>query len=154
MCCVSLVFGWLNDFTAVFAYGTIFLMLLGFFVLSGGAKMFFLRLVATASCLYPIIDVAGEFYQSQQRGFRIQGEVVGSDISQLAGLTGVPESFLALVWIAAGLLAVILLMSWASKKDAEMKVKRSLFRPRFRMKFEHPSYDPNDPNNVPEYVIR
>jgi len=154
LCCGSLVFGWLNEFTAFFGYGTLFLMLIGFAVLPDNARKFLLRVVATTCCLYPLIDVAGEVIRKKAAGFLIGGAPVGSDVTRLAALTGVPPFVIALFLIAVGLGMAIHLIQWSALKDAEILVKYSLFRPRMRMRFEHPLYDPCDSSTIQEYTIR
>ena len=154
LCCLSLVFHWLNEFTAFFGYGTLFLMFLGFAVLPDETRKFLLRLVATTCCLYPVIDIAGEVFQKRAEGFKIGGAPVGSDIMRLAALTNIPAVLLTFFWVMAGLVIAVYLIHWSARKDAEVEVKRSLFRPRKRMRFEHPIYDPCDSSTIQEYIIR
>lgn len=152
--CLSLAFDWLNEFTAFFGFGTIFLIFLALTLLTDEVRKFIIRMVATTCYLYPLIDVTGELFQKKSEGFLIGGAPVGSDISRLAGLTGIPASIITFVWVASGLGLAIYLILWSARKDAETKVKRSLFRPRKRNRFEHPLYNPNDPSTIPEYTIR
>ncbi|HNT36804.1 MAG TPA: M50 family metallopeptidase, partial [bacterium] len=55
--CIALLFGWLNGFTAFFGYLCIILMTMGFVLFRDGMKVFFIRVVSTTCCLFPIIDV-------------------------------------------------------------------------------------------------
>jgi hypothetical protein len=159
LCCASLVFGWLNDFTVVFGFGAILILLMGVGLFPERLKRFILRLVATTSCLYPVIDVAGEFLLEEPSGFVVQGKLAGSDVAVLARLLGVSKTLIAGVWMAAGIVAVVCLVEWAAKKDAEDAVKRSILDP-WRRKiaprpaFRDPLYNPNDPTNVREYRLR
>ena len=153
LCCISPLFGWLNDFTAFFAYGTIILMFFCF-LLSEGIKKFLLRLIATTCCLYPVIDVMGEYLQEKADGFMIKGESVGSDVSQLAALTGIPEIYIAIFWITTGLTMVYVLIRWASHKEASTEVKKSLIQYCRRKKLRRLFYDPEDPDSVPTYTLK
>jgi len=154
LCCLSLVFNWLNEFTVFFGYGTLFLIFLGFAVLPDETRKFLLRLVATTCCLYPVIDIAGELFQRSAEGFKIGGAPVGSDIIRLAALTDIPAILLTFFWSLTGFGMAVYLIQWSARKDAELEVKRSLFRPRKRMKFEHPIYDACDSSTIQEYTIR
>ena len=153
LCGVSLLFGWLNSFTAIFGYGALILMVVGGLVLGEGLKRFFLRMVATSSCLYPIIDVAGEVMQRSVDGFKVRDVVVGSDAAEVARLTGLSEVVMVVFWVLAGLGAVGFLISWSARKEASIEVKRGIF-PRRRPKLGHRVYDPTDPLSIPEYTIR
>jgi len=152
--CVSMFFGWLNDFTASFGYGAITLMFLSLFILRGETKKFFLRLFATTCCLYPLIDVLGEIYQISPQGFVVGGRVAGSDVSQIAEMMHISKNFIAFLWIMIGLYMVLYLIQWASRKDADIKVKYTFFRKKSKNSFEFPLYNPNDPTKIPEYTIR
>ncbi len=132
LCCVSIGFGWLNQFTAFFGYGAMLLMGAGLFWLSPIAKRIFCRLIATTCCLYPVIDVAGEWIRDGKAGFEIAGQRTGSDVARLAELSGVPEPLLAAVWFAAGALAVTTLIVWSARLDAGTHLERNLFRFRKR----------------------
>ena len=150
--CLSLVMGWLNDFTAVFGFGTIVLMLVGIVVLRDGAKKFLLRLIATTCCLYAVIDVAGEL-QAVPEGFEIRGQSIGSDIGQLSALLGVAPGWVAAVWIGVGLAAIPFLVNLSAWADANTVVKKRFRRPRI-WKPRHRLYDPDNPDTIPEYTIR
>ena len=152
LACVSLVFGWLNRFTAVFGYGAIFLMIAGL-GLPAGLKRVLLRFVATASCLYPLFDIIGEFVGPSGEGFRLRGQSVGSDAGQIAQLTGTPVTLIVIGSCALGTVAVVLLVRWAAYCDAGVQVRRSLIR-RSRMKPECQLYDPGDSSTIKEYTIR
>jgi len=153
LCCVSMAFGWLNDFTTVFGYGTITLMVIGLFKLQDDYQKFFLRLVATTSCLYPILDVSGEFFQNAPRGFTVAGKKAGSDVMRLSEITGVSVIVIAGVWVAVGFLLVFLLLRWVSRKDALMEVKRSILQKRRLTAVQYPKYDPSRPGDLPRYEI-
>jgi hypothetical protein len=152
--CLTLAFDWLNEFTAFFGFGTIFLIFLTLTLLPDELRKFSIQLVATTCYLYPLIDVAGEMFQKKIDGFRVGGAPVGSDVTRLAALTGIPASIITFLWVASGLSLAIYLILWSARKDAETKVKHSLFRPRKKTRFEHPLYDPTDPSTTPEYTIR
>ena len=157
LCAASLSFGLLNDFTEVFAFGAVFILFVGQIVFPEGLKKFLLRLIATTSCLYPVIDVAGEFLQGRPDGFVVQGKLAGSDVAQLASMLVLPAGLIATVWGVIGVFAVVYLVNWAADKDAEDIVKRSLLDPWHRRKSAKrfdPVYDPNDPSSVREYRIR
>lgn len=157
LCSASLSFGLLNDFTEVFAYGTVLMLFVALVTFPEGLQKFFLRLIATTSCLYPIIDVAGEFLQARPDGFVIRGQLAGSDVAQLSTLLALPAGLIAVVWGAIGTAAVIYLVSWSAEKDAEDIVKRSVLDPirrRQNRKQLDPIYNPNDPKSVRTYHIR
>ena len=61
------------------------LMGIGIFAFSPRVKLFILRWVATTSCLYPILDVAWEFWRGRDEGFMVDGRPAGSDVAQIAG---------------------------------------------------------------------
>jgi hypothetical protein len=153
LCGLSLLFGWLNSFTAVFGYGALILMVLGGLGLPGGGKRAILRIVATSSCLYPIIDVAGEVVQRSVGGFKVRNVAVGSDVSEIARLTLMSEGLMVAFWVILGLVAVGFLISWSARKEASIEVKNGIF-PRRRPKEGHRVYDPTDPLSIPEYTIR
>lgn len=145
----SLSFGWLNDFTQAFGYGAIILLVAGLLVLRDGGKKFFLRIIATTCCLYPLVDVAGEYFQTNGDGFLVRGQVVGSDVARLADLTGLPEGPIAAAFIAVGVIGVIFLIDWSAKKDSAIEYKASVFHK--KKKFEFVPYRPNDPSApIPE----
>jgi hypothetical protein len=150
---LSLAFGWLTELSAVFGIGTVMAMFFVPLVFSDAGQGFLLRLVATASCLYPVIDVAGEYFQAQAEGFNVRGQAVGSDVAELARLTGLPAGVLALAWAAAGLAVLAFVVAWTARKEADVAVKRSFLRRR-RRTFEYKRYDPTRPGDAPEYVLR
>jgi len=80
---------------------------------------------------------------------------IGSDLSQLFMLTGIPAGVLVVLWTVLGLGLVVWLIFWASDMDASGVVKRSIMRWRsLRQDPEFKRYDPNDPFSVNEYTIR
>lgn len=150
----SLLFGWLTDISEVFGYGTVFAVLICL-CLREEFQKFVLRMVATASCLYPVIDVAAEIVRRSTDGFTVGDRVVGSDVAELATLTGIPPIVIGTIWTLLGLSAVAILVAWSTRKEAEVTVRRSLFRRhKARQGLEHPLYDPTRPDSVPEYTIR
>jgi hypothetical protein len=152
--CLTLGFDWLNEFTAFFGFGTIFLIFLALTLLTDEMRKFTIQVVATTCYLYPLIDVGGELFQKKSEGFLIGGAPIGSDVMRLAGLTGIPAFIITFVWVTSGLVLAIYLILWSAQKDAETKIKRSFFRPGRISRFEHPLYDPGDPSTIPEYTIR
>jgi hypothetical protein len=155
MCSASLLMGWLNDFTAVFGWGAMIAMFFGL-MLPEEWKKFFLRVVATACCLYAIIDVTGVVFGGRADGFSVRGKVVGSDVARLAELTGLPEGLLVTIWVIVGVTAAVAMIGWAADRDAKDIVKKSLMRKKEAKtpEFEYKRYDPSDPNSIPEYTIR
>jgi hypothetical protein len=125
LCAASLGFGWINNFTAVFGYGTILLMFVGAFWTSDELKKILLRWVATTCCLYPVIDVASELWMKSD-GFRIKGQVIVSDVARMAALTGLPGVAIGAAWIAAGLGVAVGMILWSARKDGEGVVRHSL----------------------------
>lgn len=152
LCCLSLFFGWLNDFTAVFGYGAITLMIVGQFLLRPHIKTFFVRVLATASCLYPIIDVLNETVMARGGSLTVNGVSVGSDIYQIAQISGWSQGFLGFLWIGATIPACAFLIIWSAHKDAETTIKRRFFRT--KIVDVQPLYRPNDPNSIREYHIK
>jgi len=153
----TLMMGWLNEFTALFAWSAIILLALGQMFLAGGAKRFLLRVFATTSCLYPILDIGGEMFRLHAEGFRIAGRVAGSDVSRLAEIAHAPPFLIGFLCCAVGLVLVVWLVDWTARHNAEEEARRSLrspllgYRPR-RRKTLH--YNPNDPTTVREYRLR
>lgn len=125
LCCLSLAFGWVNNFTAIFGYGTLALMVLGAFLLADDGKKGILRWVATTCCLYPAIDVAGEILMRSD-GFVIKNQRVMSDVSRLAQLTGFSEGLIGTVWVMAGLSVTAWMVVWSARKESEGVVRHSL----------------------------
>ena len=126
---ISLMFGWLNDFSAVFAYGTMAMMGLGFFIDAQG-KSVVIRVIAMACCLYPIIDVLGEAFSKNTEGFYLNGQFIGSDVAQLTAMTGWPPLVIAAGWLLFGVIAVYVLIRWSVEMEATMEFKRKFFRER------------------------
>lgn len=152
-CGASMAFGWLNDFTLFFGYGTITLMLFGLVKLDEKLQRFLLRWVATTCCLYPILDVSGEWFRTEAQGFIVHGRVAGSDVSQLSALLGVSESLIAGIWILFGMVTVPILVCSTAKRDAEQEVKRTFFYKRNLTPQLYKKYDPDRPQDLPRYVI-
>jgi hypothetical protein len=151
--CLSLVMGWLNDFTAVFGYGAIVLIVIGIAALGEGAKKFVVRMVATACCLYAVIDVVGELLHATPSGFEVRGRMIGSDIGELSSLLGIGEAWIALAWIGIGMAVLPWLITMSAWTDANTQVKLRFRRPK-KWKPRHQLYDPNNPDTIPEYTIR
>lgn len=152
--CLTLTFGWLNDFTAVFGYGTMFLLVAGYFWLSPPLKKFFIRWTATTCCLYPVLDVVNEVTQPTSTGFVVRGETAQSDVRQLADLTGIGETYLAVACIALGVGLTCFLILWAARQDAEARVKSFFTSKQILTPVQYYKYDPKDPDNIPTYVVR
>ncbi len=150
--CLSLLMGWLNDFTATFGVGTLVLMVLGTVMLREKGKTLVLRLIATTSCLYSLIDVAGEL-QMTPDGFQLRGQTIGSDVGQLATLTGLPAGLIAGAWILVGVVAIPLLVRYSARAEANNEVKMRFRRPRLRQ-LRHGLYDPDNIDTIPEHTIR
>jgi hypothetical protein len=151
ICCLAPWFRFLNEFTALFCVGTIVVMVLGFFLLTSDTKKFFIRVIATTCCLYPLIDVMSEYTHQHVTW----GHAVASDVSQLAMLTGISEGTLTATWLLLGLTAVMSLVLWSSEKDAARQAKLSLFHHRReKHRREYWKYDPNDPSTIPHYTIQ
>ena len=124
----SLALRFFNDFTASFMVGTLILLTAGL-RLRPSWQQTLLRLVATSSCLYPLIDVLGEVVTRERSGFTYNGVVVGSDVGQLALLTGLSVWLLALIWITIGAAAVVWLMMTTATLEAQTEVKKSILPP-------------------------
>ncbi|MBX7244520.1 MAG: M50 family metallopeptidase [Candidatus Sumerlaeaceae bacterium] len=151
----SLVMGWLNDFTAIFGYGTLIVMIWGAVYLSDGSKRVILRIVGTASCLYPVLDVAAELFGVAQEGFQVRGDTVGSDVIALARLTGMSWELLGIFWAGAGLGLLAFLVTWSARQEALGEVRRELFRRgKSRRRADYQPYDPSHPGNTPTYTIK
>jgi hypothetical protein len=126
LCCLSLAFGWINDFTAVFGYGTIALMIAGAFYISEAGKKAILRWVATTCCLYPAIDVAGEVWFKSD-GYVFNHQRIMSDVSRLSQLTGLDEAAIGGVWVVTGLALLAWMIVWSARKDSEGVVRHKMF---------------------------
>lgn len=153
VCCLTMAFGWLNSFTTFFGYGTITLMALGLFCLDDSLQKFFLRWIATTSCLYPVLDVAGEFLQDSPQGFMVQGRVAGSDVSQFSEMTGIPAEIVTAVWVVLGLATVSVLMVCTSKIDASEDLRASLFYKRRLIPLDDVEAGLEKSNSYPSYEI-
>ena len=153
LCGVSLAFGWLNEFTFIFVTVTLILMFWAQFYLPSEWKAFYLRMVATTCCLYPVIDVVGEAYRPQAEGILVNGQSAGSDVARLSELTGLPPVLLSLIWIAIGMTVLWWMVSWSARHEARNEAKRSLM-PRHPAKDFIDAIYSSDPTNPPRYVIR
>ncbi len=153
LCCLTLTFDWLNEFTAVFGYGALFLMVVGIFASDDVFLKPLLRLTAATCCLYPVIDVMGELLSDTADGFLVRGETVGSDVTHLASLTGVSEVLYAVLWVVLGTVTVVWLTWWSATREATRDARRSLF-PRKPPQPRHPVFGPYGTSTIPEYRIR
>lgn len=149
-CCLSLAFGWLNDFTVIFGYGTLGLMLIGAFKFADELRCLIVRWVATTCCLYPALDVLSEIFFDHS-GFRVKGQFIASDVSRLAHLTGLPTGAIGAVWILVGLAAVGFMIIWSANREAEGVVRRSF---RCREVDEVMEVWKDDPYNPHRWTIR
>ena len=122
-------------------------------LLSPEAKRFWLRVVATTCCLYPVLDVMGEYIGGAAEGFEVRGETVGSDVSQLSAMIGIEHWLLATAWTVAGFVTVVFLVFWVSRKDAEADVDEES-KPRLRKLRAPKPYNPDDPSTIPKYVLK
>lgn len=152
----SLLMGWLNSFTAVFGFGTLILTMVAAVVLTEEAKQVLLRILGTACCLYPVIDVSGELWGVGLDGFVVQGRYIGSDVIEMSRLVGLPWGVVAALWALMGFALLAFLVTWSVRLEARNEVKRELFyRHRVReTKRRMRIYNPNDPSTIPEYTIR
>jgi len=144
----TLLFGWLSESSAFYAYATVAAILVCPFLMPAEMQKFLLRLVGTASCLYPVIDVAGELIQKQTQGFTVRGQPVGSDVMELAKITGLSPTLLTVLWVTVAVSMVVLMVTWCSKLEATQQVKRSLLRRRRPQPMYHPLYGPPTPDLV------
>lgn len=151
----SMFMGWLNDFTRAFGFGSMVLLGIGAVALSDAFKLFVLRIIGTACCLYPVIDVAGEFFSAGQDGFMLHGRPIGSDAQLFSQLSGIPVGLVATFWIVSALSLLGVLVPWSARKEAATEVRRGLIqRAESRARKLPPKYDPSDPRSIPEYTIR
>ena len=153
LCGLSLAFKWLNDFTAFFGYGTLFLMLLGGFFLGPNGKRLILRWVATTCCLYSTLDILSEAYFVGDSGFMIGNQIVASDVTRMAFLSGIPQPVLTFTWLVLGMGMVSWMTFWSARKEATTIVKRSLLRRDPPMDYVRATFYA-DPTNPPRYHIR
>lgn len=154
LACFSMLFGWLNDFTAYFGIWTLSLMLLLLFVLPDDERKLIIRFVAIGSCFYPLIDIFGDIISSSPSGFKVFGKTAGSDIAELSKILGISKLILGGFWIITGSIVVIYLIFWVTDKEAESEVKGIFFKKKKKRDFEYPLYDPRFPDKVPEYTIK
>ena len=158
LCVLSTLVGWLNVFSGSFIVGVLIILLLGQIVIPAAGKSLLLRLLATTSCLYPVIDVAGELVRGES-GFVVAERRASSDMARLADISGVPEVVLTIIWVGLGVALGMLLIDRAAKIEAAMTVRKSVLNPfrsaRHRMAgMRDPIYHPNDPKSVPTYRLR
>lgn len=92
-------FGWLNEFTMFFGIGSMFIMTLLLFT-PDWCKVFFVRMVASACCLYAPLELAGEAFNLSE-GPRVMGEMTQSDVVQLGNLLHMPVLLIAALLLAA-----------------------------------------------------
>lgn len=156
-CGLSMFTGWLNGFTKVFGWGTLILMAYGAVAFSSDLKLILLRIVGTASSLYPIIDVFGELWGIGRQGFNVRGRTIGSDVMVFGQMLGVPWWVVGLFWTLAGLVLLAWLVPWSAHKEALTEVRGQLIvraKARERDKRFQRKYDPGDPTTIREYTIK
>lgn len=151
--CASMSLGWLNGFSSVFGVGALVILGGGHFLFPSELKQFLLRVLATTSCLYPVLDIVAEMIWVRPEGFQLNGKAIGGDIAGLAEITGISTIALGLVSSLFGLSVVVGMMRWCANQEASDEAKLRIFGGR-RLKPLDPVYNRNDPNNVPEYTIR
>lgn len=117
-----------TSFTSVFSFLALVLFGLGLF-LSPFKKKLIIQSLATASCLFPILDVLAESWSGYaSSGFLFNSSPVLSDVSQLSGVLRIPAADLATLWIAVGIFVAVGMILVAARLEAAQARKRSLFR--------------------------
>lgn len=84
----SSFFGWLNEYTYIFGGGALFLLVIVAF-LGDAVRLFFVRLVGSACCLYAPFEVLGELFRLGGAP-SVMGVETTSDLGMLAQLSGIP----------------------------------------------------------------
>lgn len=113
---VTAVFGWLNDFTAVFGLASIALMTALFWT-PDWTRLFYVRLVGSACCCYAPLEIASELFRMGQPP-QVMGYRTASDVEQLATLTGLPAAGIILLLLASQGALLYGLIRWTCSQGA------------------------------------
>ncbi len=131
----SSLFGWLNAYTMFFGTGALIIMT-GLLFAPDTAKIFFVRMVGSACCLYAPFDIIGEVFK-RSGAPNVMGVETQSDVTQLAALTGVhPVPIaLAILIVQAGILIWLIRLTCSggakqavTREIADGKARRRLWR--------------------------
>ena len=118
---VTAMFGWLNDFTAVFGFWSIALMTALFWT-PEWVQVFYIRLVGSACCCYAPLEIAGELFR-MGRTPQVMGYRTASDVEQLAVLLGLPAPLIILALMAVQGAVLYGLIRWTCKQGARRAVQ-------------------------------
>jgi len=159
LCLASLTMGWLNSFTATFAWVSFLLILFVVGSLRENWQKFGLRVLATTSCLYPLLDMLGEALRPERHEVRVGKYLAGSDVSQLAQMFYFPKLAMGGLCCLIGLGIVLWLSDWVVRNEAEADLRKSVLdhmrrKDISRRRPRDPIYDPNDSTTVRVYRLR
>ena len=118
----SILFGWLNEYTSFFGYGALFMMMVVAFF-SDPVRLFFVRVVGSACCLYAPFDVLSELF-SFNKAPSVMGVETVSDIGQLAALSGIPVFLVGLFVIAGQVAVLVWLIRFTCEHGAKQAVRQ------------------------------
>lgn len=129
----SAAFGWLNDYTATFGTGSL-ILLLGLFWAPSSAKVFVVRLIGSACCLYAPLEVAAKIL-GLGGAIEVQGDPTPNDVDQLAAYVGVPSAVVAVLVLAIQSFILVWIVRWTCKAGAlrVIQQERAFVRWRRRM---------------------
>lgn len=124
----STLLGWLNSYTVVFGVGSLLIMT-ALFPMADTVKQFFIQMVGSACCLYAPLEILGEVI-SRGGGPSVKGVKTGSDIAQLAELTGIHAVIIGAVLVLLQSAWLIVLIRWTCRSGAVVYLRTDLKKAR------------------------
>jgi hypothetical protein len=128
VCSASL--GWLNDTTIFLGTGSVLIML-ALVRARNAAKVFFVRMVGSACCLYAPMDVLGEV-SAAGGGLSVGGAKTPSDIHQLGELLGINPIVIGVVIVTLQAVLLAFLLRRTCSVGAKQAVKQEVAERRRR----------------------
>lgn len=129
----SIFFGWLNEYTFFFGGGALAMMTVAAF-LGDTVRLFFVRMIGSACCLYAPFDALSELF-SMSNAPSVMGVDTVSDIGQLSALTGIPAFLIGFFVIAIQTAVLIWLIRFTCERGAKQAVKQEILAAKQKQQF-------------------
>ena len=123
---LSIFFGWLNEYTLFFGGGALVMMTVAA-CFGDPVRLFFVRIVGSACCLYAPFDALGELF-TRGNAPSVMGVETVSDIGQLSALTGIPAFLVGFFVIAAQTAVLVWLIRFTCERGAKQAVKEEIIK--------------------------
>ena len=120
----SATLGWASSQTAFFGIGSLIMMLF-LFGTRDHVKVFFVRLVGSACCLYAPLEIFSELLRAGGAP-RVLGEETSTDVSQLSQSLGVHAAIVAISILIIQIAILVLLVRWTCEAGARRSVKQEI----------------------------